>query len=215
MIPLSSENEHEHLQNSLFVREQLWCIPHTLCSPITQVNVATKAALGSSCQSSRILVACLYRNPLLLLNTAANLPSLPPDQSLLTSLANQRLWTALEWTLSRPTRATPITPAAPGDQTDMGMFPVCLPSHLTVCSYAVCLLFFHDRNVYRITWCTSSSSLCCGIWCNALPCKLGLLCLSSEWAGHMLVEAKYIRWERDDDWDRQSLWIRVVTAEWL
>lgn len=54
-----------------------------------------------------------------------NLSSSPP--------ANHCLWTALEWTQSRPTRATRITRAAQGDQTDMGMFSKCLLLHLTVC----------------------------------------------------------------------------------
>lgn len=66
---------------------------------------------------------------------------------------------------------------------------VCPPIWLSAPPLSVCF-FFHDRNVCWITCCTSSSRLCCGIWCNALPWKLGLLCLSSVWAGHMLVVAR-------------------------
>lgn len=113
--------------------------PYTFYLSISQVNVATKAALWGSRQSSLwIPEARLYSNPFLLLSTAANLLSLPHHESLLIPLANRRLWTALEWTPSRPTRATPITPAAPGDQTDMGMCPVCLPFP-SDCLHCICL----------------------------------------------------------------------------
>ncbi|KAF3843171.1 hypothetical protein F7725_002020 [Dissostichus mawsoni] len=87
----------------------------------TQVNVDTTAALWGSCRSSWIPEARLYSNPFLLLSSAANLPSPPRNKSLLIPLANRQPCTLWKWTLSQPTRATPITPAARGDQTDMGI----------------------------------------------------------------------------------------------
>lgn len=126
-----------HISNALFV----WCLGASfiLCYlSVPQVNVVTEAAIKDSCHSSWIFEACLYSNPFVLLSAAAKLPSLPHGKSLLIPLSNHRLWTASVWTRSRPTLATPITPVAPGDQTGMGMFPVCRqPFHLTVYFSAV------------------------------------------------------------------------------
>lgn len=104
---------------------------------ISQVNVATKADLSGSSQPLWIPEAHLYSNPFFLLSIAANFTlsatrrvlcsSHPPHPHLHPITASDL---RLGWTPSRPTQATPITPAAPGDQTDMGMFPACLPLHL-------------------------------------------------------------------------------------
>lgn len=128
--------------------------------------MATEAALRGCCQSSWIPEACLYSNPFLLLRTAANLPSLPQDQALLIPLANHWLWTALEWTPSRPTRATPITPAAPGDQTDMGMFPVCLPCYLTVC-FCTVTVSSHVMNLFLPDYKMLTPALALVLWSSA------------------------------------------------
>lgn len=81
------------------------------------------------------------------LSSWALLPSYPLYRKSLhtpPSLPNRCLWTTLVWTQSRPILATPITPVARGDQTDMGMFPVC--PVFTVC---FSLLYSSKRHSHR------------------------------------------------------------------
>lgn len=58
----------------------------------------------------------------------SSLKQSPPERCLLTSrhcrTTEIRAEPAQEWTPNPPTRVTPITPVAPGDRTDTGMFPV-------------------------------------------------------------------------------------------
>lgn len=189
---------------------------------VPQVNVVTEAAIKDSCHSSWIFEACLYSNPFVLLSPAAKLPSLPHGKSLLIPLSNHRLWTASVWTRSRPTLATPITPVAPGDQTGMGMFPVCRqPFHLTVCFSAVSVRHSHDRNLflpdhilYPTPWLFCVFLLF--FYWNAFSehfVALFVFRLSGPHVGCEIMRQETAEREQARDWDGQSLWIRVVTAE--